>query len=152
MARKMITKETLEKGIVDVELKAEADVKLTEMVNEFVELKTKADEYDKKAKELNAKLKKEMKERGIDSAEGEDFIVNLSVQNRDTFDEAPMIKFMEEQKVANWTIHTKKFIDMEELEKAIYNGDISQENMDELQKFRIHKSVDVLKMKKKGGK
>ena len=154
--RALITKESLNDGIVTTEKRAaEEDAinrKLTELVNTFVEAKTKADTYDKLAKETNAKLKALMKANNLTSAENDDYIINLSVQNRDTFDEVPMIQFMEEQKVANWTIHSKKFVDMEELEKAIYNGDISQEQMDELQKFRIPKPVDVLKMKKKGGR
>lgn len=153
--RALITKESLNEGIVTVEqqiAEAAANTELTELVNIFAEAKTKADEYDKLAKETNAKLKALMKVNNLTSVENDDYIISLSVQNRDTFDEVPMIQFMEENKVANWTIHSKKFVDMEELEKAIYSGDISQEQMDELQKFRIPKSVDVLKMKKKGGK
>ena len=153
--RALITKESLNDGIVTIEQRiAEAAMNedLTKLVNTFIEAKLKADEYDKLAKEINAKLKIMMREMKLSMVENDDYIVNLSVQHRDTFDEAPMIQFMEENKVANWTIHSKKFVDMEELEKAIYNGDISQEQMDELQKFRISKPVDVLKIKKKGDK
>lgn len=132
MARKpLITKDSLERGIVTVAQEGNEDTKrLTELVNSYAVLNLELKEKKKIADEQNAEIKELMRKLNITEFEGDDFTANYSERKKEYFDETPMIEWMKRRKVAHWTIKTKEYIDTNELEDAIYQGKIDDIDLD----------------------
>ena len=126
---------------------------LTTLAKQYVENKNEADSYKKICEEESTKLKKEMAELGIDELNLEGTKITRTVSNRVTLDEDKVLAILQSAGIKNPAIiKTKQYVDMDELEKAIYAGFIASETVVKLNDAKV-KSADIVTLrvtKKKG--
>lgn len=153
MARKtFVTKETLDDGIVTVSEKVKSDelaAELTTLVNEYANAKEIIDKYDKIAKDRNAKIKELMSKHKLESFDADEYVVDYSVSEKKSFDEDPMMEWMNRRKVVQWAIKTKHFIDTDILYEAIYQGKVSDTDLAKMKDFEIIKEIPTLRLKRR---
>lgn len=149
-----ISKENISTGVIDITQK-ESDIeakkkRLTELVNEYAELDSLIKEKTKIAKEQNAEIKELMKDLDITSFDGDDYTAIYSIRKKEYFDEEPMMEWMKRRRVAQWSIKTREYIDMKIFEDALYQGKISEMNLDYIKSnFKKCDETVALSMKKR---
>ena len=77
--------------------------------------------------------------------------VSLTIAEKKSFNEAPMIAWMKSENVALDSIRTKEYIDSDILEEAIYNGKIEAGNLVKMKEFEVVKKTPTLRINKKKG-
>lgn len=131
--------------------------KLLQLIPEYGSHKETLDEYDKICKSENAEIKRIMEEEGIDNMQADGYKVTYSVRESNTMNEDKLLALLQDKVSAeSGIVKTKKYIDMDALESAIYNGAISKEVLIEMDNCREKKqtvSLRITKVKeKKNGK
>lgn len=122
------------------------------LVNEYYNHKQKLDEIDKICKAENADIKKEMESQNITEFDTADLHAKYIVQKRESMNEDKLIMVLKERGFENF-IRTKEYVDMDDLENALYHNDIDTDTIMEMDKCKEVKEVIQLKVtKKKGGK
>ena len=141
MATKKITKkekETLEK-----------------YVSEYGEKKDVYDVEKKLIDKLNNDIKEIMTKYNLEDCESGDYTVTCTVSEEETMNEDRLLEII---KSVIWAgkgsmecpfIKRVEHVDFDELEKAIYNGDLSKEQLLEIGKCKQVKQKTVLRLKKK---
>lgn len=108
------------------------------------------DKYDKLCKSENAEIKAIMAECNMDSITVEGYKVTYSVSDRKSMNEDKLLELIQQnENLAYKVIKTKQYVDMDELEKAIYSGDIDEDTLAEMQKCEEVKKVETLRITKK---
>ena len=121
---------------------------LQELIRLFYEDKQCLDAYKKSTDEYNKEIKQGLKELGVNEFETDSGLVaKYNIQKRESFNEDLLLQKLKELGV-NTAIKTKEYVDMDELENLIYNGEL---NASELSSCRIIKEVETLKVTKKKG-
>lgn len=152
MSRKpFVTAEALGLGVATAAERGKDENRLTELVNSYAELNLDIKEKKKLADEQNAEIKELMRKLDITSFDGDEYTAVYSVRKKESFDEQPMIEWMKQKKVAPWVIKTKEYIDMDELENAIYGGRIDVSELDHMNTFKKIDETPALTIKKKKG-
>lgn len=132
--------------------------KLQETVELFALNKEEYDKYDKAVKAENSLIKDLMKELNLTVIAYKDWKVTYSVAERKSMDEDMLLEVLKHA----WTekngsmecpyIKTKQYVDMDALEAAIYNGQVSDDTLLEMKKCESCKEVVTLRLSKnKGG-
>ena len=104
-------------------------IQLQKLIPQYALNKNEADSYKKLADRDNALIKSLMKEEQLDTFNAGTHSAKITVQNRQTLNEdklLELIKNIDRQDL----IKTKEFVDMDLLEKAIYNGEIDAGDLD----------------------
>ena len=138
-------------GITDSDLDA--------LINQYAENKSELDSYKKICENENNKIKDTMLELGLKTYSTEKYSVTRSVSVKETFDEEKLMNFI---KTVLWKdsengsmpcpyIKIKYVVDYDVLEKAIYNGEISKEQLVEMDKCKDVKETVTLRLTKKKG-
>lgn len=123
--------------------------KLLQLIPEYGSHKETLDEYDKICKSENAEIKRIMEEEGIDNMQAGGYKVSYSVRETNKMDEDKLLALLQDKVSAeSGIIKTKKYIDMDMLEKAIYNGAIPKEVLIEMDNCREKKEVATLRISK----
>lgn len=121
-------------------------VSLDTLIPQYAENKSLLDDYKKICENENKQIK-EMMEEGSYEAGG--YKATKTISTRDSMNED---KLLEVLKKAGFTqtsiIKTKEYIDMDELESAIYNGLIEKDILMEIDKCRESKEVVTLRISK----
>lgn len=131
--------------------------KLLQLIPEYGSHKSTLDEYDKICKSENAEIKRIMEEEGIDNMQAGGYKVTYSVRESNTMNEDKLLALLQDKVSAeSGIVKTKKYVDMDALESAIYNGAIPKEVLIEMDNCREKKqtvSLRITKVKeKKNGK
>ena len=130
--------------------------RLFELIPKYGSHKSTLDEYTKICKAENEEIKKIMTEEGADTVKAGGYKVTCSVRETYTMDEDKLLALLQDKKINGKSkiIKTKKYVDMDALEKAIYNGSISGDLLLEMDKCRDKKetvTLRITKVKEKGG-
>lgn len=116
---------------------------LADMVDYYYENKVKYEDYKKEVDAINKDIKAQMKLLGKTEIESKfGLIAKLSVQKRESFNEDLLLSKIQSLNVPG-IIKTKEYVDMDELENAIYNGKL---DATELSSCRVTKEVTTLKI------
>ena len=119
------------------------EIALNFIIQCFYEDKQKLDMYKKSTEEYNSEIKKLMSKLDKDEFETDDGLVaKINIQNRESFIDDKLIEKIKELNVSG-IIKTKEYVDIDELEDAIYNGRI---NASELTNCKTSKEVITLKV------
>ena len=117
---------------------------LKELIRLFYEDKQQLDNYKKSTDESNTKIKEYMTELNLTEFKDEDLTAKISIQNRESFNEARLLDKLSALNVPG-VIKTREYVDMDALEDAIYNGLV---DASELTSCKDTKTVTTLKVSK----
>lgn len=117
---------------------------LKELIRLFYEDKQQLDNYKKSTDESNTKIKEYMTELNLTEFKDEDLTAKISIQNRESFNEARLLDKLSVLNVPG-VIKTREYVDMDALEDAIYNGLV---DASELTSCKDTKTVTTLKVSK----
>ena len=123
---------------------------LSEVIDKYALNKSEKDSYDKLVKEDGDKIKSMMYEAELLKYSTETNTISYVVQHRQSFDEAKLIGIIHTNNLPEslGIIKTKEYIDEDALESAIYNGEISEEVMEQIQSCLESKDVVTLRLSK----
>ena len=125
------------------------DTKLNQLVEEFGFNKTELESYKKIVDKLNSEIKSLMSDSSLNDFESEHYVAKYTESKRESFDEDKMLEVLKSSESASKVIKTKEYVDMDELEKAIYSGEITQEILVQLNSCKSVKIVPTLKVTRK---
>ena len=121
--------------------------KLDKLVPQYAQTKQQADTYKKQSDKENAEIKSIMTSLALQHYEAGGYKVVRSVQKRESFNEEQLIEIAHKYNIPD-VIKTKEYIDFDALEKAIYDGNISQDVLLEMDKAKDVKHVVQLRISK----
>lgn len=126
---------------------------LTEVINRYGDNKTEMDRYKKLCDADNSLIKTEMIGDKMDSIDTDKYIAKITTVDKSFMDEPKLLNVIHSFNIPNslGIIKTKKYIDEDALESAIYNGEISQEVMDKIAECKVEKTEYRLTVRKKKG-
>lgn len=115
------------------------------LVDEYVEAKTREQEAGKIVKSLGAEIKSYMKDNKLSELQSSSG-TRLCVQERHStnFDEELLIEFLKSEGLNRGLVKKRDYVDFDALESAIYRGKLSEEQIKELDKFKIDKVSEAL--------
>jgi len=127
---------------------------LSEAIERFFNNKTEADKYKKECDKDNKAIKDYFNDNGLDNFETNGLVCKMTTQDRSKLNEEALIYknecgMLAEDLEAMGIIQTKKFIDVDKLEDAVYRGDLSQSTLDQINLCWDIKEVQILKVTKK---
>ena len=123
--------------------------RLLELIPRYGDDKNILDEYTKKCKAENDEIKDIMSEEGVDSMTAGGYKVTYSVSTKQTMNEDKLLALLQDKVTADSNIiKTMKYVDMDALETAIYNGAIPKEVLIEMDNCRDKKEVVTLRISK----
>lgn len=121
--------------------------KLDKLVPQYAQTKQQADTYKKQSDKENAEIKSIMTSLALQHYEAGGYKVVRSVQKRESINEEQLIEIAHKYSIPD-VIKTKEYIDFDALEKAIYDGNISQDVLLEMDKAKDVKHVVQLRISK----
>lgn len=113
-------------------------------INKYGEIKEYADDYKKQAEKQNAVIKKYMLENNLSSATSDSYSVACKTITSQSFNDEKLITKLKSLNIEG-IVKTKEYVDMEALERAIYNGKL---NASELSSCRETKEQVRLTIKR----
>lgn len=121
---------------------------LKELIPQYAFNKNELDSYKKLCDKDNAVIKQLMQEDEVNEFDTGLYVAKMSVQQRQTMNEDKLLELIKDIERPD-IIKTKEYVDMDLLEKAIYNGEIDAGDLDSCMNT---KEVVTLKVISKGGK
>lgn len=127
---------------------------LDKLIPQYAQNKSELDSYKKICERENNKIKSIMKDFVVTHYEADGYRANYSVSQRETLNEELLLSLFTSvpafTKIAEdcSIVKTKQYIDFDALEKAIYDGKLSQEQLLEINKARETKEVVTLRVSK----
>ena len=121
--------------------------KLDKLVPQYAQTKQQADTYKKQSDKENAEIKSIMTSLALQHYEAGGYKVVRSVHKRESINEEQLIEIAHKYNIPD-VIKTKEYIDFDALEKAIYDGNISQDVLLEMDKAKDVKHVVQLRISK----
>lgn len=151
MARKKLVENETAKQVTDTRMQSLQ--RLDQLVGVWGKNKTQADELNKDVKRDADEIKQIMLAEKLDSSISGEYEAKLSFQHKESFDEEGLIQFLQE---SLWNeengpcpyIKTVQVIDWDAVENAIYSGEINNEQLVEIDKFKTVVETPVLKLGK----
>lgn len=120
---------------------------LEELVVTYALNKNELDSYKKICDKENAEIKAKMSELDMDEVIAGDYVAKLTIQKRESMDEDMALEILRNNDYTN-VIRTKEYVDMDLLEREIYNGNIDSDTLVALLKCKSVKEVPTLKIVK----
>lgn len=120
---------------------------LEELVVTYALNKNELDSYKKICDKENAEIKARMAELDMDEVIAGDYVAKLTIQKRETMDEDMLLEVLRNNNYTN-VIRTKEYVDMDLLEREIYNGNVDKDTLVAMQKCKSVKEVPTLKIVK----
>lgn len=130
------------KKLEEVDDRSRNLARLAELVKEWGPEKSKLDKLKKVVDKFGTEIKQLMTKEKLNTCEQNGFIAKITVKHSETFDEPGMIQYIKEN---IWVdkdnmqcpyINHIEVINWESLEKDMYNGNITKEQVLELDKFK----------------
>ena len=116
-------------------------------MQEYIQIKKQADDYKKQVDKLNAQIKSIMEQEGLEVVINGTDKISKVVQERQSLNEERLIPIAHEFGVTE-IIKTKEYIDTDVLEKMIYNEQLDNSFLDELEDCIDIKHVVTLRIGK----
>ena len=120
---------------------------LDALIPQYAENKSEMDSYKKICDKENAQIKSIMKDFVVDKYEAGGYRASYSVSTRETMNEEMLLEIAHNHGIPE-IVKTKEYIDFDILEKAIYDGKISEEILLEMDKAKEVKEVVTLRVTK----
>lgn len=121
---------------------------LDELIPQYAANKAEADSYKKICEKENAKIKAIMKDFVVTEYVAGEYKATYSVSTRETINEDRLLEIAHHFGIPE-IVKTKEYIDFDALEKAIYDGKISDDILMEMDKAKEVKEVVTLRVTKK---
>ena len=102
---------------------------LNELIPNYAFNKNEMDSYKKLCDRDNTIIKALMKEEGLYNYNQGDYTAKISIQQRQTLNEDKLLDVIKDMDRLD-LIKTKEYVDMDLLEKALYNGEIYASDID----------------------
>lgn len=118
------------------------------MVDDYVVAKKKEQEASKVTKVLGPQIKKYLAEDNLTNYDTADSSVSVQIRSSVNFDEELLIDYLKSSGLSRGLVKRKEYVDFDALESAIYRGKLSDEQVKELDKFKIEKTTSALVIKK----
>lgn len=119
-------------------------------VEEYAKQKEKLDILKKWCDSEASAIKEIMQELDIDKVDAGDYTATCTVSNRETMNEDFLLAIILKSGLTlDGLVKTKEYVDFDVLEKAIYNNQIPQDVILEMDKAREVKEIVTLRIKKK---
>ena len=115
-------------ALLDVEVRDAKQKELSKIGKEYKEKNTLKNSLDKECKVLNTKIKDTMSELGLKNFIDGDLSVTISETDKSSLDELKVIEYLKQKKLTEF-IHTKEYIDMDEILYQAQNGNIPLEDL-----------------------
>ena len=131
------------------------DNRLNELVESYYLNKTELDSYKKLCDNQNKSIKDLMLEMNVEDYDSDNYHASRKVSTRENFNEEQLLEFIRSTIWADKGsmhcpyIKTKYVVDYDALEKAIYNGDITKEQLLEMEKCKTVTEVVTLRVTKR---
>lgn len=120
---------------------------LEELVVRYALNKNELDSYKKICDKENAEIKARMTELDMNEVLAGDYVAKLTIQKRESMDEDMLLEILRNNDYTD-IIRTKEYVDMDLLEREIYNGNIDSDTLVAMQKCKSVKEVPTLKIVK----
>lgn len=121
--------------------------KLDELIPQYAMNKSEMDSYKKICDKENAEIKKLMTDLVLPFYEAGEYKATCSISERESMNEEMLLEIAHHHGISE-IVKTKEYIDFDALEKAIYDGKISQEILLEFDKAKEVKKVTTLRVSK----
>lgn len=123
-------------------------VQLETLIPVYYDNKQNLDFYKKECDAQNAEIKKLMAEQSIKDFEIDGIVAKYIIQNKESMNEEKLLSLLKANGYTN-VIKTKEYVDMDELENALYHDEIDKDTVVEMDKCREVKEVIQLRISKK---
>lgn len=120
---------------------------LDTLIPRYAANKAEMDDYKKICDRENAEIKSIMKDFVVSSYEASGYTATYSVSERTSMNEEMLLDIAHNYNIPG-IVKTKEYIDYDALEKAIYDGEISEEILLEMDKAKTVKEVVTLRVSK----
>lgn len=120
---------------------------LKTLINDYADKDKLFKSVKKECDNLKSDIKDTMAEMKIADFNTGDYTAVLSTVTKETMDEELLIPFIKNLNIRG-IVKKREYVDMDALEKAIYSGKISQENLIEMNKCKTSTSYTTLRVKK----
>lgn len=121
---------------------------LDTLIPKYAANKSELDSYKKICDRENAQIKAIMKDFAVDKYTAGDYNASYIISTRESMNEEVLLEIAHNYGIPE-IVKTKEYIDFDALEKAIYDGKISQEILLEMDKAKEVKEVITLRVTKK---
>lgn len=120
---------------------------LDELIPRYAANKSELESYKKICDKENAQIKAVMKSFVVQNYEAGGYKASYSVSKRESMNEEMLLQIAHMHGIPE-IVKTKEYIDFDALEHAIYNGQISDEVLMEMDKAKETKEVVTLRISK----
>ena len=120
---------------------------LDTLIPRYAANKAEMDDYKKICDRENAEIKSIMRDFVVSSYEASGYKATYSVSERTSMNEEMLLDIAHNYGIPE-IVKTKEYIDYDALEKAIYDGNISEEILLEMDKAKTVKEVVTLRVSK----
>ena len=120
---------------------------LDTLIPQYAQNKADMDSYKKICDKENAQIKAIMKDFAIQNYETENYKATYTISERESMNEEILLGIAHHYGISE-IVKTKEYIDFDALENAIYNGKISSEILQEMDKAKEVKEVVTLRVTK----
>ncbi len=120
---------------------------LDTLIPQYAQNKADMDSYKKICDRENAQIKAIMKDFAIQNYEAENYKATYTISERESMNEEILLGIAHHYGISE-IVKTKEYIDFDALENAIYNGKISSEILQEMDKAKEVKEVVTLRVTK----
>lgn len=120
---------------------------LDTLIPQYAANKNELDSYKKLCDKENAQIKAIMKDFVVTGYEAGGYKASYIVSKRETLNEEKLLEIAHQLGISE-IVKTKEYIDFDALEKAIYDGRISEDIMMEMDKAKEVKEVVTLRVAK----
>jgi hypothetical protein len=118
---------------------------LERLIPQYIANKTELDSYKKLCEKENAKIKSIMKDFSLLKYEVNGYKALYTISKRESMNEEMLLAIAHEHGLSD-IIKTKEYIDYDALEKALYDGKISDDVVLEMDKAKEVKEVVTLRV------
>lgn len=120
---------------------------LDELIPRYASNKNELDSYKKICDKENAQIKAIMGNFALQHYESGGYKATYTVSNRETMNEERLLEIAHQFGIPE-IVKTKEYIDFDALEKAIYDGKISEAILLEMDKAKESKQITTLRVSK----
>lgn len=120
---------------------------LKNLINDYADKNKLFNSVKKEVDHLKTDIKTTMSEMKLTDFDTGDYVATVSTVTKESFDDELLVAFVKGLGIRG-AVKKKEYVDMDVLEKAIYNGKISQEQLIEMERCKNSTSYQTLKIKK----
>ena len=121
--------------------------KLDELIPQYASNKFEMESYKKICDRENAQIKSIMRDMDLSSYEAGGYKATYTISERESMNEEMLLEIAHKYDIPE-IVKTKEYIDYDALENAIYNEQISQDVLLEMNKAKESKEVVTLRVSK----